>query len=103
MPPLTCPSPEPPVSEPDCPLYAQRLTYSSYEALRRAVLAERPGPSLAALIRAEPMRDIGPIHVETVEAEPLQLQPPALQPALPAPESVRWPIFNSSHKEKEIR
>jgi hypothetical protein len=47
LPPRICPPP------PDCPLYAQRLDYSSDEPLRRAVLTERRRADLAALVRAE--------------------------------------------------
>jgi hypothetical protein len=52
MPPLTCPPPE--STEPDCPLYEQRVAFAPGKTLRRAILTERRQvPDLTALIRAE--------------------------------------------------
>jgi hypothetical protein len=67
-PPRICPPP------PDCPLYAQRLDHSQDEPLRRAVLTERRGPDLAALVRAEADRP-----------RPSAPTPPPTRPALPPP------------------
>lgn len=51
MSPEVCPPP------PDCPLYAERLTYAQDEPLRRAVLMERrKSTDLGELIHAEAAR-----------------------------------------------
>ena len=100
--PLTCPSP-PGIQPPDCPLYEQRLAYGPDEPLRRAILMERHGPDLAALVRAEPAPE--PIPVEGVLAETSTppgeaILPPLAQAALPAPEPVPVPNLNQFHKER---
>lgn len=81
MSPLVCPTPGA-----DCPLYEQRLVFRREEALRLAILAEgRPGPDLAALVRAESVR---------------ASRPQALLPPAPTPEPVPLPS-HLSHLTKE--
>lgn len=93
-PPRVCPPPR------DCPLYEQRLGYGSDEPLRRAILAERRVPDLAALIRTEAPAAPLPIEAEeeTPSPPPPSLSPPA-RPVLPAPGPVPLSILNQLRKE----
>lgn len=101
--PLICPAP-PGTVQPDCPLYEQRLAYGPDEPLRRAVLTDRSGADLAALIRAEPAPEGGAAETAEAANRP-QLDDAALPPpdraALPAPESMS--ILDQLHREKESR
>jgi hypothetical protein len=88
MPPLTCPSPEPP----DCGLYQQRAV-SPDEKLRRLIVNERGRHTgLADLIRAEAVQ-----ANPAIQANPRAPQPQPTRPALPpAPEPVLLPINDRS-------
>lgn len=48
--------PQPPHPE-DCPLYDRRLAYGSDEPLRRAILTEKPRPSLGQMVWADFQRE----------------------------------------------
>lgn len=70
MSPRICPPP------PDCPLYAQRLSYAEDEPLRRAVLSElhRHRQDLPQLIRAEAAKAApAPAPLPQPELQPLPI------------------------------
>lgn len=95
MPPQVCPPP------PDCPLYEQRVSYGFDEPLRRAILTERTGPDLAALIRSEARESPPPLEAEVEVPSPADPVQPVPRPALPAAEPVPLSILDQLNKESQ--
>jgi hypothetical protein len=81
-----CPPP------PDCPLYNQRLEYGPDEPLRRAILTERPRPSLGALVWADFNRQYRRPGSDRAQPQTAALPPAVEQPHLPIFEQTKGAI-----------